>query len=46
MVRLSFFTLEPLFDGALPLFEKMAASYHSLSNESVASALAPGVSPF
>ena len=29
MVRLSFLTLEPLFDGALPAFEKMAASYHS-----------------
>jgi len=29
MVRLSFLTLEPLFDGALPSFEKMAATYHS-----------------
>ncbi len=29
MVRLSFLTLEPLFDDALPTFEKMAASYHS-----------------
>jgi hypothetical protein len=38
MVRLSFFTLEPLFDSALPVFEKIAASYHSFANESVASA--------
>lgn len=30
MVRLSFITLEPLFNDALPGFEKMAASYHSI----------------
>lgn len=30
MVRLTFLTLEPLFADALPKFEKIAASYHSL----------------
>ncbi|HWR36440.1 MAG TPA: hypothetical protein VN622_11280 [Clostridia bacterium] len=30
MVRLSFLTLEPLFDVAVPTFEKIAASYRSL----------------
>ena len=29
MVRLSFFTLPPLFDDAVPVFEKIAQSYHS-----------------
>lgn len=29
MVRLSFFTLDPLFAEGAPVFEKMAASYHS-----------------
>jgi hypothetical protein len=29
MVRLSFFTLPPLFDDAVPTFEKIAASYKS-----------------
>jgi hypothetical protein len=29
MVRLSFFTLAPLFDDAVPTFEKIAASYHA-----------------
>jgi len=29
MVRLSFLTLEPLFDQNLLLFEKTAATYHS-----------------
>lgn len=29
IVRLSFFTLPPLFDEAVPTFEKMAASYRS-----------------
>jgi len=31
MVRLSFLTLEPLFDTAFPVFEKIAASYRSLT---------------
>jgi hypothetical protein len=31
MVRLSFLTLEGLFNEALPIFEKIAASYHSIS---------------
>jgi len=31
MVRLSFLTLEPLFDTALPVFEKIDASYRSLT---------------
>lgn len=30
MVRLSFFTMEPLFDNLLPKFEAIAASYHPL----------------
>jgi len=30
LVRLTFFTLEPLFDEAQPVFEKIAASYGSL----------------
>jgi len=29
MVRLTFFTLEALFDEALPVFEKIAGSYHT-----------------
>ncbi len=29
MVRLSFFTLPALFSGGVPVFEKIAASYHS-----------------
>jgi hypothetical protein len=29
MVRLSFLTLEPLFNDALPIFDKIAASFHS-----------------
>ncbi len=29
MVRLTFLTLEPLFDGALPIFEKIATSYRT-----------------
>lgn len=41
MVRLSFFTLEPLFDDAVPLFEKMAASYHSTSDKPVAILITP-----
>jgi hypothetical protein len=31
MVRLSFLTLEPLFDEGLPIFEKIAASYQTIS---------------
>lgn len=30
IVRLSFFTLEPLFNDAVPTFEKIAASYHTI----------------
>lgn len=30
MLRLSFLTLEPLFSDALPVFEKIAASYHTI----------------
>jgi hypothetical protein len=30
VVRLTFFTLAPLYDDASPVFEKIAASYHSL----------------
>jgi hypothetical protein len=41
MVRLSFFTLEPLFDDAVPVFEKMAASYHSASDKPVAKLASP-----
>jgi hypothetical protein len=29
MIRLSFITLEPLFADSLPIFEKIASSYHS-----------------
>ena len=29
MVRLSFLTLEPLYNDAVPVFEKIAASYHA-----------------
>jgi hypothetical protein len=36
MVRLSFFTLEPLFEEAVPIFEKIGASYHSTSDKTVA----------
>jgi hypothetical protein len=31
IVRLSFLTLEPLFDDALPIFEKIATSYHTIT---------------
>jgi hypothetical protein len=41
MVRLSFFTLEPLFDDAVPVFEKIAASYHSTSDKPVANLTIP-----
>ena len=30
MVRLSFLTLDPLFTDAVPIFEKIAVSYHSV----------------
>jgi hypothetical protein len=30
MVRLTFSTLDPLFDDALPTFERIAASYHTI----------------
>jgi hypothetical protein len=36
MVRLTFFTLEPLFSDAVPIFEKIGASYHSTSDKPVA----------
>jgi PsbP-like protein len=35
MVRLSFFTLEPLYNDAEPVFEKIAQSYHSTSDKPV-----------
>jgi hypothetical protein len=41
MVRLSFFTLEPLFDDALPVFEKIAQSYHSTSDKPIAQRAVP-----
>jgi hypothetical protein len=41
MVRLSFFTFEPLFDDAVPIFEKMAVSYHSTSDKPVAKLASP-----
>jgi hypothetical protein len=31
MVRLTFLTVEPVFDEGLPIFEKIAASYQTLS---------------
>ena len=47
MVRLSFLTLEPLFNDALPIFEKLAASYHSISPvKQAAEAPANGVALF
>ncbi len=36
MVRLTFYTLQPLFDEAVPMFEKIAASYRSTSDKTVA----------
>lgn len=30
IIRLTFFTLEPLFSDAVPTFEKIAASYHTI----------------
>jgi hypothetical protein len=45
MVRLSFFTMEPLFDDAVAVFEKIAASYHSTSDKPVASLAAPRRDP-
>lgn len=36
MVRLSFGTLQPLFNDAVPVFEKMAQSYHSTVDKPVA----------
>ncbi len=36
MVRLSFGTLQPLFNDAVPVFEKMAQSYHSTADKPVA----------
>ncbi len=41
MVRLSFYTLEQLFEDAVPMFEKIAASYHSTSDKSVARLAVP-----
>ena len=32
IVRLTFFTLEPLFDDGTAVFEKMAASYRSTNS--------------
>ena len=36
VVRLSFLTLEPLFNDAVPVFEKIAASYRSMSTGDIA----------
>jgi hypothetical protein len=36
MVRLTFFTLAPLFNDAVPTFEKIAQSYHATSEKPVA----------
>jgi hypothetical protein len=33
MVRLTFLTLEPLFDDGVPIFEKIASSYHTASTQ-------------
>jgi hypothetical protein len=41
MVRLSFFTLEPLFDDAVSMFEMIATSYHSTSDKPVAELTMP-----
>lgn len=41
MVRLSFFTLQPLFDEAMPEFEKIAQSYHSTVDKPVAHLAVP-----
>ena len=41
MVRLTFFTFEPLFDDAVPIFEKIAASYQSTSDKPVANLAIP-----
>lgn len=41
MVRLSFMTMEPLFDDATSIFEKIAASYHSTSDKPVAGVGSP-----
>jgi hypothetical protein len=38
MVRLSFLTLEPLFADSLPVFEKIAASYHSVAQQGTTAA--------
>ena len=37
VVRLSFFTLAPLFDDAIPTFEKIAKTYRELADKSIAS---------
>jgi hypothetical protein len=33
MVRLTFLTLEPLFDDGVPIFEKTASSYQAASTQ-------------
>jgi hypothetical protein len=38
MVRITCLTLEPLFDGALPIFEKIAASYRATDTPSAQNA--------
>jgi Trypsin-like peptidase domain len=49
MMRLTFFTLDVLFDESLPTFEKIAATYHSLGKppeqESTPVAESPGANP-
>jgi len=44
MVRLSLFTLEPLFDESEPIFAKIAASYHSTSDKPIAKLSRPASS--
>jgi hypothetical protein len=41
MVRLSFFTFEPLFDDAASMFEKIANPDHSKSDKPVAALIPP-----
>jgi hypothetical protein len=36
MVRISFMTIEPLFNDAVPVFERMASSYHALTTANLA----------
>jgi hypothetical protein len=44
MIRLTFFTLEPLYNDAEPIFDKIAKSYHSTADKPVAHLTKPIVS--